>query len=263
MGHSLTVAARCSYCGFHALRACPTCPYRLSYTAKVSKRGVSIRLLLCCPAILLAGTEPKSSAIEYPAHGMSGDIAIGAEYLVRSFSGRNQTFFSRDHLVVEVALYPATGQSLQISNGQFTLRINKKELIPAQGAEFVAAGFKYPDWQYRPRLEGMAGAGSGGIIVGRPEPRERFPGDPMPGQTRLPPRPRAPEADHTGSETQPSARAEDVVIETALAEGEFAAAAGGHLYFPYKGKTKSIRSVELLYRRTSQTLTLRLLERSK
>ncbi len=229
----------------------------------MGKLPVSILLAFSCPALLLAGTEPKPIAAEYPAHGLAGGVGIGAEYLVRSFSGRSQTFFARDHLVVEVALYPAPNESLQVSSSQFTLRINKKELIAAQGAEFVAAGFKYPDWEIRPRLEGMAGAGNGGVIVGRPEPRERFPGDPTPGRTRLPPRPRAPDPDHTGSETQPPARAEDVVIESALRDGEFSAPVSGYLYFPYKGKTKSIRAVELLYRGTSHTLTLRLLERSK
>ena len=223
----------------------------------------SILLTLSCPALLLAGTEPKAVAAEYPAHGMAGNVAIGAEYLVRSFSGRSQTFFARDHLVVEVAVFPASGEGTPVSLGQFTLRINKKELIAAQGPEFVAAGFKYPDWEIRPRLEGMAGAGNGGVIVGRPEPQERFPGDPTPGRTRLPPRPRAPDPDHTGAEAQPPARAEDVVIESALPDGEFAAPVSGYLYFPYKGKTKSIRSVDLLYHGTSHTLTLRLLERSK
>ena len=206
----------------------------------------AIAVLLIGP--LLGAIEPKPAASDYPVHGAAGNVALGAEYLVRSFSGRGRTFFAPDHLVVEVAVYPPKGEAVAVSTGQFSLRINgKKEMIPAQGPEFVAAGFKYPDWEQRRRLEAMGGVGNAGVIVGRPEPRERFPGDPRPSVNRLPAPPRAPE-DRQGVEPDQPVRAEDVVIECALLEREIRSASAGYLYFPFKGKTKSIRSLELVYR---------------
>lgn len=219
----------------------------------------ALRLLLWSALPLLAGTDPKPKASDYPVHTAVSNVSIGAEYLVRSFSGRNQTFFARDHLVVEIAVYPPSGQSLKVSSGQFTLRINKKDLILPQAPEFLAAGFRYPDWEQRPSLEAIGGVGDAGVIIGRPESRERFPGDPRPGQTRLPPPPRAPAPDdRSGLEKQPPPRADEVVVEAALPEGEVSSPAAGYLYFPYKGKTKSIRSLELLYRGPSGAATLRL-----
>ena len=194
----------------------------------------AIALLLSC-GLQGQGTPPRSAAADYPAHAALPAASIGAEYLVRSVSVRNRTFLARDHLVVEVALYPAVGQTVALSTGHFSLRMNgKKEGVAAQASQFVAAGFKYPDWERRPRLEALGGVNDRAVIVGRPEPRERFPGDPRPAQTRLPAPPRAPEAE-AGPEREPPLRAEDAVIEGALLEGETSSARSGLLYFPFKG----------------------------
>ena len=207
------------------------------------------------------GLPPKPKAAEYPVHASLEKLAIGAEYLVRSFGPRGQTFIVNDYLVVEVALYPAAGQALLVSNGQFTLRMNgKKSVLFAQAPAFVAASLKYPDWERRPTLTGGAGIGDAVVILGQPQSVERFPGDPRPGQTRLPAPPRAPEAeDPSGIDKPPPARADEVVVETALPEGETRQPVAGFLYFAHKGKTKSIRSLELIYNGPAGTATLRLL----
>lgn len=204
---------------------------------------------------LAAGTEPKPKADAYPAHASTPEVSIGAEYLVHSVPARSLTFTARDHLVVEVAVYAPNGGTLNIALEQFGLRINgRKETIQPQSPGFVAAGFKYPDWERRPTLEAVAGAGDGGVIVGAPQAVPRFPGDPTVRQT---PPPRAPSVEETaGVDKEPSARPEEVVVESALSEGPIHSAASGYLYFPFKGKTKSIRSLELLYRGPTGTLTL-------
>lgn len=212
--------------------------------------------LLLAPLLLQAqGTEPKAAPGDYPARATLDKLAIGAEYLVHSFFGHGQTFFTSDYLVVEVALFPARDETLTVSQGQFTLRINgKKQPILPQAPGFVAASLKYPDWVRRPTLEAAAGTGNAGVILGRPERVERFPGDPRPRQTRLPQPPRTPEA-----EKEPPVSADQVVSETALPEREARGPISGYLYFAYKGKTKSIRSLELIYAGPAGTAVLKLL----
>lgn len=208
--------------------------------------------LLFCWALFgqgSSGTTPKPQPGDYPAHAQPGQVALGAEYLVHSFFLRGQTFVTPDYLVVEVAVYPPKGEALAVSSGEFTLRLNgKKQVLFAQSPGFVAASLKYPDWERRGALEVSGGVGDTGVILGRPERVERFPGDPRPRQTRLPAPPKAPAPqDPSGLDQQPPVRAEEALVEAALPEGKAAGPVSGYLYFAYKGKIKSIRTLELLY----------------
>ena len=92
------------------------------------------------------------------------------------------------------------------------------------------------------------------MILGRPVPVERFPGDPT-ARRRLPPRAPEPE-DRSGAEKTPEPKAEEVVVETALPEGTQRLPVSGYLYFAYKGKVKS---VELIYDGPEGHAALRLL----
>ena len=159
--------------------------------------------------------------------------------MVHSFTGRKQTFVARDFLVVEVALFAGPGERLEVSDGHFTLRMNKKTTLTASAPSFVAASLKYPDWQPRPTLEAGVGVGNGEVILGRPAQVERFPGDQLP-RARLP---RAPEQDH-GVERQESVRAEEIVLETALPEGNVLPPVSGFLYIHTWGRW---RGYGLLY----------------
>lgn len=88
---------------------------------------------------------------------------------------------------------------------------------------------------------------------------ERFPGDPRPGRTRLPAPSKAPPPDYgAGVDREEPLRADEAVAESALREGEASGPFSGYLYFPFKGKTKSIRSLELLYQGPAGSATLRL-----
>jgi hypothetical protein len=218
---------------------------------------LALAVVVSCGLLWAQGPQPRKSAAEYPAHAALDPASIGAEYLVRSIPSRGRVFFSPEYLIVEVAVYPDRGKALKIELGHFALRMNgKKETIAPQSPGFIAAAFKYPDWEQRRRLEAIAGAGDGAVILGRPQPQERFPGDPFPGQTRLPRPPRAPEQEPAAEREQP-ARVEDVVVEAALPDVEASSPVAGYLYFPFKGKTKSIRSLELIYRGPAGTATLK------
>ncbi len=215
-------------------------------------------LLLAAGAAWAQGTTPRSKAAEYPVHGVAGSVAIGAEYMVRSISGQGAMFVARDYLVVEVALYPDPDHPLDVNAGRFTLRLNgKKNVLLPQAPAMVAASLKYADWEQRTNLEATAGAGNVGVIVGRPRSQERFPGDRR-GEDRLPAPPRAPgQEDPSGQEKREPVRAEDVAVTAALPEGRARGPVGGYLYFAYKGKAGSLKSVELLYEGTVLLLSHR------
>lgn len=213
---------------------------------------------LSCTA-LAQGTDPKAKAADYPVHAEAGPLSLGAEYMVHSFSGGKHTFIAQDYLVVEVALYARPGERIEVSQGQFALRINgRKQALVAQAPSFVAASLKYPDWQSRPTLEADAGVGNTGVILGRPQQAERFPGDRRPPETRTPKPPQAPEQDH-GVEREPPPKAEEVVVETALPEGNLKAPVSGYLYFAFQGKIASIKSLHLIYAGPAGAATLPLL----
>jgi hypothetical protein len=203
---------------------------------------------LLAAALAAQNVEPRKSPQDYPAQAVLAEAGFGAEYLVRSVSGHGRTFFLPDYLVVEVGVFPARGREVELSLGHFRLHVGgkkKRQTLAAVGPQFVAASLKYPDWERRRNLEVGAGTGDGGVILGRPPVVERFPGDPS-GRRRLPQPPRAPESEQ-GVETAPAARADEVVVAGGLPEGATGRAVAGYLYFPYKGKTKDLRPVELEY----------------
>lgn len=200
--------------------------------------------LLCCAAAALAqgGTDPKAKPEDYEVHGRSKDVSIGAEFMVHSFSGQGQTYIARDFLVVEVALYPPKGQTLDLKDGSFALRINgKKQTLAPAAPQLVAATLQHPEWRSGPRLEGLGGLGNGGVILGRPLPPQ-VPGGP-PNPAPLP----SPADNPSGIDSEPRVTAVELVIQTALPEGPHRRTVSGFLYFPYKGKISSIKSLELLY----------------
>jgi len=194
-------------------------------------------VLMALPA--MAG-EARPKPADYSAQAKAGPVTVAAECMVHTFSEGRHTFVAEDYLVVEVGVYPDRGTSVTVSAQQFALRINgKKALIYSRTPQMVAASLKYPDWENPRGLETAVGVGP--VILGRPPAVERFPGDPR--ARRGPQPPRVGDADPK----EPEVRAEDVVISAALTEGETRGPVGGYLYFPYEGKMKKVRRLELLY----------------
>jgi hypothetical protein len=224
----------------------------------VGRFFIAAATLLAAPFVY-GGTEPKAKPEEYPAHAKLAKLGIGAEYLVHSVAASSEMLFVPEYLVVEVALFPTGNEAYSISTGEFTLRVNgKKSVLFTQTPGMVAASLKYPDWGYRKGVEVGAGTDSGGVILGRPTSVERFPGDPRPGQQRLPNPPQAPKPeDRSGIEKQQPVTVDQVVTESALPEGPAAKPVSGYIYFAFKGKTKSIRTLELLYQGPAGEAVLR------
>ncbi len=224
----------------------------------------ALRLCACVLAVCAAawpqgGTQPKAAAADYPVHAKAGELAVGAEYLVHSFSSGGQTFFAPDYLVIEVAVYPPKGRELRLSTGQFMLRMNgRKGVLFPEPSGFVGASLKYSDWENPRSLEAGIGMGGTDVILGRTTSAPRFPGDRRESERRSPPVPKAPGQVPGGVEKQQSLTPAEAAVESALPEGAHAGPAGGHIYFRYKGKTKSIKKLELIYQQGEQQTVLRL-----
>ena len=218
----------------------------------------ALSLALLSTALLSGQTAVKDKPDDYPVHATAGTTAIGAEYLVHSIPAHSQTFFARDYLVVEVAVFPARNQPVEINDNSFTLRLNgKKETISRDTPGTVAASLKYPDWEPHPHAEAQAGAGNGSVILGRPPAVGRFPDDPT--QSRPAP-PRSPTPDQqAGIDRDEPQTPGEAVAQYALPGGRIEKPVSGYIYFHFRGKTKSIKSLELVYADKAGPVTLKLL----
>jgi hypothetical protein len=131
----------------------------------------------------------------------------------------------------------------------FALRINGKEVLHPVAPAMVAADMAHPDYKPQrdgPRLEGTAGTNEGGVSVGGPPVNSNpFPGSQQPGTPRYPPVeiPR----DNPGGYKKEPVDPTEVLLKTALVEGQHRGPTSGFLYFPYRRKMSTIKSVELIY----------------
>jgi hypothetical protein len=212
------------------------------------RRALALLPLLSSVMLGQHGTVPRASERDYPAHRKLDKLSIGAEYLVHSFSGGADMFIAKDFLVVEVALFPAKGETIIANPVQFTLRINgRRTALEPEPPELVAASLKDPDLRSHPAVQ----AGVGPVIFGAPQPVERFPGDP----TVRPPYP-SPGSGQASADQQAPVKAEDLVIDAALPAGEHHAPVSGYLYFAYRGNLKHIRSLDLQFAGSASPVNL-------
>ncbi len=203
-------------------------------------------LVACCASAVLAqGTDPKPKVEDYDAHTQARSAAIGGEFMIHSFSGRGQMYIVNDYLVVEVAIYPPKGQGLLVDYTAFQLRLNGKRPILPQPPSMVASSLQHPEWNYPRGVQAGGGLGNVGVILGGPKQSPT----PYPTPEPTPPRvPRAPAPDNpSGIDREPPVPADQLLLQTALPEGKHQSAVSGFLYFPWKGKAGSLKTVELLF----------------
>ena len=118
-------------------------------------------------------------------------------------------------------------------------------------ATAVVSSIERPEWRGGPRMDG--GAGIGGVILGIPG--SGGPGQ-APGQGRpLPSPPRAPDQNRPpGIDPAEQVSPNELLVRTAFPAGDFQGPVSGFIYFPYRGKMSSIKTLELEY----QDLVLKL-----
>lgn len=212
-------------------------------------------LVILAPVLLSGeGTAPKPKPRDYGVHVQVAEVTIGAEFEYRSFSAAGRSFFVDKHLVVEVALYGPKGKRLNVSAGQFSLRVNGKNraLLP-QAPQVIAYATKWED----SGLVVMGGMGNRRVILGGPEPGPRFPGDPRRSRSPSPSSSPVPE-DRTGVSPRGEVDQGKLMAEAALPHGDKLLPVSGYIYFRYNKKTKSIKKLELLYQGPAGATSLRL-----
>jgi hypothetical protein len=234
---------------------------QINYKMEVSMYAIRIAALIWAAAFACAqGTKPKAEPSDYPAHvALDNSVTLAAEYMVHSIPTPTGSLVAEDYLVVDVAFFGPAKTKLDLDAGQFALRINNQKVaFRPDSAGSVAASIKYTDYSQRPGLTGSAGAGAGnaGVVWG-PSNTPRFPGDPSAGRPL--PNPVPDQTDPNVPPMEAEAPIEVRIQGAALEEGARVLPKSGLIFFPHRGRTKSIKSLELIYEGPAGKVSLKLL----
>lgn len=149
---------------------------------------------------------------------------------LKNDQGEAKAVASEHHLIVEVTVKAVKGKPVKITHQQFRLRLNGAKLpIAPDTPGMAAAPIYFPEWNVRRGVEAQAGP----VIIGRPAPQARFPGDPN-------------ARGNPGHQDMASSLS-DAMLKAALAEGELFTERTGLLYFPWSGRVAKLKSVELIW----------------
>jgi len=186
-------------------------------------------LILTITILRAQGIPPRVSAAEYLTHQQVGDVTIAAEFLGHSLPTSESILQSEDYVAVETAFFGATlDAKLKLSVDDFSLRINgKKTPLPGQPYEVVFKSLKDPE------LEPSASetkSKTNALSTG---------GDKNTDANLPPPKYHPPIALQRAWQQR--------VAKASLLEGERQLPQAGWIYFEYRGKVQSIRSLELIY----------------
>ena len=205
-----------------------------------------VALLSTAAALAGQGTRPKAQPSEYPVHtALDKGCELGAEYMVHSIPTPSGILIADDYLIVDVAFFGPLKTKLDLSSGNFVLRINnQKSAIQPNSAASVAASLKYPS--FAQPSSGPAVTGGVGIGLGMPIPVSRPLPNPAP-------------ADPNGPAREVETPLEERIEHAALVEGDQPTPASGLIFFPYRGRMKSIKSIELIYEGPAGKVSLKLL----
>jgi len=188
------------------------------------------------------GMEPRVTPADYPDQAQAGAVTVAAEFQGHSIPTPDGPLTTEEFVVVETGLYGAPGARLQLSPGDFTLRVNEKRILPSLPYGMVIASVKDPQWQPPEEQEKeksksslSTGGDNGGMKTGEKEP-------PFPPKVPI--------------ELQRAWAAR--VHKASLPEGDRALPAAGLIYFEYRGKTTKMHSLELIYAGPAGKATLTL-----
>ena len=188
------------------------------------------------PASEFKGLPPRTAPSEYQAQAKAGTVTIAAEFTGHSVPTAEGVYTTEDYIVVEAALFGPPGARATLAQGDFSLRINtKKGALPSQPFELAFKSLKDPEWEppSKEASKSKTSFGGGGGDSGSPPPPVHMPMD--------------------------LRRAmEQRVQRAAMLEGDRALPQAGLLFFEYRGKTQSIKSIELIYNGSAGNATLAL-----
>ena len=172
------------------------------------------------------GMPPRATPADYQTHAQAGTVTIAAEFTGHAVGTPQGSLTTEDYVVVEVGFFGPAEARAKLAIGDFSLRINgKKAALPGQPYGMVLSSLKDPEWEppFKPEKKSSMSTDGGGRGQG---------GDP----------PSVPKM------TFPERRAMEQKVQKAnLPEGDRALPVAGLIFFQYSGKTKGIKSLELIY----------------
>ncbi len=178
------------------------------------------------PGKELLGIPPRATPADYQTKAQAGSVTLAAEFLGHAIPAGQSSLVAEDYVVVEAALFGPPGARTAISAADFSLRINgKKQALTGAHFGLVFQSLKDPEWGPTASEKEKSKTSVGGTGGGA--------GDPPP------PPPKMPIALRRAMEQR--------VQKSALPEGDRPLPQAGLLFFPYRGKTDGIHSVELNY----------------
>ncbi len=181
------------------------------------------------------GMPPRSTPADYLSHAQAGTVTIAAEFAGHSLPTlEGSTLSSEDYVAVEVGLFGPPDARINLSIGNFALRINgKKTPYPALPYGLVASSAKDPEWEPPEKIEERKTKMTGGADTGGS-------GIDKSGEPKATPTPiKIPLAIQR--------RWAQRVQRVTLPEGDRALPVAGLLFFEYHGKREKILSLELIY----------------
>jgi hypothetical protein len=188
------------------------------------------------PASESKGMPPRATPGDYQAHTQSGTVTLAAEFMRHSVPTPEATYSTEDFVIVEAGLFGPAQARLALSIGDFSLRINGKKIAsPSQPYGLSFSSLKDPEWEppSKPKEE-KATLDAGG---GKPD-------DTFKPVIRMP--------------IELKRTMQQRVQRASMPEGDRPLPAAGLLFFEYRGKPESIRSLELIYNGPAGKATLAL-----
>ena len=136
-----------------------------------------------------------------------------------------------DYVAIETGLFGAPGARATVSSTDFSLRINGNKPVPSQPFGLVGGSVKDPEWAPPEQVEAKAKAKLNG---GQEDPQRDLSAPPPVVQRGWAQR----------------------VQKVALPEGDRPLPQAGLIFFQYRGRIKSIYSLELIYAGPAGKVTL-------
>ncbi len=165
-------------------------------------------------------------------------MTIAAEFTGHAVPTPEAPLSTDDYVVVEVAFFGPPGARVQLTPGDFSLRINGKKQgkpLPREPYEMVYKSLKDPQWQ--PPNQEEAKSKTSFSTGGQKD-----------GSTPAPV--------HVPIELQRAMQQH--VQRAALPVGDRVLPVAGLIFFEHRGKTENIRSIELIYEGAAGKATLAL-----
>jgi hypothetical protein len=111
------------------------------------KSGTGIVIFAVLTAVLAKGLPPRAEPGDYQTHIQAGSVTLAAEFTGHSIPTPEVVLTTENYVAVEVGLFGPPEAHLNLSPGDFSLRINgKKTPSPAQPYAVVFKSLKDPNY---------------------------------------------------------------------------------------------------------------------